>query len=41
MVNAAFVEIEDWAFSEGVEFLEEEPPLNLVPLAVSHEFFLM
>ena len=39
-IHAAFVQIEDGLAVERFQFASEEPPLDLVALAIGDEFFL-
>ena len=40
VIHAAFVQVEDGLAVELFEFAPEEPPLDLVALAIFYEFFL-
>jgi hypothetical protein len=40
VIHAAFVQVKDGLAGELFEFAPEEPPLDLVALAIFYEFFL-
>jgi hypothetical protein len=40
VIHAAFVQIKDGLTGQLFQFAPEEPPLNLVALAIFYEFFL-
>jgi hypothetical protein len=40
VIHAAFVQIKDGLAGQRFQFAPEEPPLNLVALAIFYEFFL-
>jgi hypothetical protein len=40
VIHAAFVQVEDGPTGQLFEFAPEEPPLDLVALAIFYEFFL-
>jgi hypothetical protein len=40
VIHAAFIQIKDWPAGQFFQFAPEEPPLDLVALAIFYEFFL-